>query len=533
MELIFIGADHEVTGSCHYLYVNGKHILVDYGMEQGRNILENAPLPVAAADIDYVVVTHAHIDHTGMLPKLYAQGFRGEIHCTTATAQLCDIMLKDSAHIQEQEYEWKKRKGQRSGREVILPVYTMEDALGALSCFVSHHYEKKFTLTEGVEVNFVDAGHLLGSASVEMWLTENGITKKIVFSGDIGNTNQPLIKNPVYIKEADYVVMESTYGDRSHGERDNYEEKLLSIMLDTFGRCGNVVVPCFAVGRTQEMLYFIRKIKESGKLGPFQNCPVYVDSPMAIEATNVFHASIEECFDEEAKQLVEAGINPLTFPGLRLSVSSEESRRINDDPMPKVILSAAGMCDAGRIRHHLKHNLWRKECTILFAGYQAIGSLGRVLLDGAETVKLFGEEIKVEAKLEKISGISGHADREGLLEWIGAFEKKPKQIFIVHGEDEVATIFAKAVEDQEGVHTDAPYSGSIYDLARGKWVKIAEKVPYVKPSKAAAAQNSAFERLLAAGQRLLSLIRKNEGLANKDKAKFTDQINSLCDKWER
>lgn len=533
MKLMFIGADHEVTGSCHYLSVNGKNILIDYGMEQGRNIYVNQPLPVSEAEIDYVLITHAHIDHTGLLPLLYAHGFRGEIHTTKATSELCTIMLKDCAFIQESEAEWKNRKGRRKGQEEVQPLYTLEDAEGVLKHFEEHSYKEQFTLCEGVEVRFVDAGHLLGSASIELWLTENGETKKIVFSGDIGNTNQPLIRDPQYIEEADYVVMESTYGNRNHGVRDNYEEKLLEIMLRTFEQGGNVVIPCFAVGRTQEMLYFLRKIKISGRLGKYQNAEVYVDSPMAVEATHVFHANVSECFDEEAMEIVNTGRNPITFPGLKLAVSSEESKLINTNPTPKVILSAAGMCDAGRIRHHLKHNLWRKESTILFAGYQAVGSLGRALLDGADTVKLFGEEITVQARLEKIEGISGHADHDGLLAWIKAFKKKPKQIFIVHGEDAVCDVFAEEVESCMGVPARAPYSGAAYDLLEGAWISEGIK-EYIKPKAAPARRASAvYARLVAAGQRLTALIKKCEGMANKDLAKLTDQINTICDRWEQ
>jgi metallo-beta-lactamase family protein len=513
--------------------VNGKNILVDYGMEQGTNVYVNQPLPVPEAEIDYVLITHAHVDHTGLLPLLYAHGFRGEVHTTKATSELCTIMLKDCAFIQESEAEWKNRKGRRKGQEEVQPLYTLEDAEGVLTHFYTHSYLEEFTLCEGVQVRFVDAGHLLGSASIELWLTEAEVTKKIVFSGDIGNTNQPLIKDPQYIEEADYVVMESTYGNRNHGARDNYEEKLLKIMMETFDKGGNVVIPCFAVGRTQEMLYFLRKIKISGRLGKYQNVEVYVDSPMAVEATHVFHANFEECFDEEAMEIVNSGRNPITFQGLKLSVSSQESKAINDIKTPKVILSAAGMCDAGRIRHHLKHNLWRSESTILFAGYQAVGSLGRALLDGAESVKIFGEEIAVNARLEKIEGVSGHADHDGLLTWIEAFTKKPRQIFVVHGEDTVCDLFAKEVQERMGVSTNAPYSGAVYDLAQGVWMK--EGVPEYIQKKTAPARkaNAVYMRLVAAGQRLAALIKQCEGMANKDLAKLTDQINGICDRWER
>ena len=363
MKLIFIGADHEVTGSCHYLNACGKHILVDYGMEQGVNAFENCDLPVAESMIDYVLLTHAHVDHSGMLPLLSARGFRGQILTTEATADLCSIMLRDCAHIQMQEAEWKNRKAKRSsGVEPHEPVYTMEDAENAIKRIVPCPYDTKIDLCDGIQIRFTDVGHLLGSSSIEVWATEEGQMRKIVFSGDIGNKNQPLIKDPAKTEEADYVVMESTYGDRLHPtDRPDYVRELARILQETFDRGGNVVIPSFAVGRTQEILYFIRKIKEDKLVQGHGNFPVYVDSPLAVEATGIFHKNEISCFDEEAMSLVKQGINPIAFPNLRLSITSDESKAINFENTPKVIISASGMCEAGRIRHHLKHNLWRPE----------------------------------------------------------------------------------------------------------------------------------------------------------------------------
>ena len=368
MKLVFVGADHEVTGSCHYLEAAGIHMLVDRGMEQGINPFENAPLPVPEAQIDYVFLTHAHVDHSGMLPQLYARGFRGQIFATRATAQLCDIMLRDCAHIQQQEAEWKSRKAKRhSGAEVYEPPYTMEDAEGAISLLVPCDYQKEIEVCEGVRIRFTDIGHLLGSSSIEVWLKENGIERKLCFSGDVGNLNQPLIRNPQKTAQADYVIMESTYGDRLHETaRPDYVKDLAGLLQETFDRGGNVVIPSFAVGRTQEVLYILRKIKEENMVTGHGNFPVYVDSPLAVEATEIFERNEYECFDDEAMELVRQGINPLSFPGLKLSITSDESKAINFDETPKVIVSASGMCEAGRIRHHLKHNLWRPECTILF-----------------------------------------------------------------------------------------------------------------------------------------------------------------------
>ena len=531
MELMFIGADHEVTGSCHYLRVGEKNILVDYGMEQGIQAFENCELPVDAALIDFVFLTHAHIDHSGMLPYLYARGFRGQILATKATVDLCSIMLRDCAHIQMQEAEWKNRKAKRSAQnELVEPVYTMEDADGTIRRLVPCEYDHMIEVCEGVKIRFTDVGHLLGSSSIEVWATEGEITRKMVFSGDIGNLDQPLIKDPKYTEEADFVVMESTYGDRLHGaEKPDYIGELTKILQDTFDRGGNVVIPSFAVGRTQEMLYFLRQIKAEGLVKGHENFPVYVDSPLAVEATGIFQQNEMECFDKEAMDLIWQGINPITFPGLQLAITSDESKAINFENTPKVIISASGMCEAGRIRHHLKHNLWRPECTILFVGYQAVGTLGRAIVEGAEEVKLFGEPIQIRARIEKLAGMSGHADKNGLIKWVEAFKEKPKKVFVVHGEDSVCKLFTECLKIEHGIDAYAPYSGTRYDLISQDFIYEAEPVVLKKKAKAV---SDVFARLLACGQRLIAVIHKNEGGANKDLAKFADQINSLCDKWD-
>jgi len=531
MKLTFIGANHEVTGSCHCLEACGKKILVDYGMEQGGNVYENAELPFAIPDVDYILITHAHIDHTGLLPLLYAEGFRGQIFATQATCDLCNIMLKDSAHIQEMEAEWKNRKARRAGKPEVEPLYTINDAEGVLTHFVPCHYKDVLTLTDGLRIRFTDVGHLLGSASIEVWMEEEGVEKKIVFSGDIGNKNKPLIKNPSYIDEADYVVMECTYGDRTHDRTHEHIEELAQILQETLDRGGNLVIPAFAVGRTQEILYFMRKIKEEKLIKGHDDFEVYVDSPLAV-ATQVFTKNIMECYDEEAMDLVNRGINPIGFPGLKLSITSEDSKNINFDMTPKVIISAAGMCDAGRIRHHLKHNLWRPECTILFAGYQAVGTLGRSLLEGAQVVKLFGETIDVEAHIEKLDGISGHADMNGLITWVSAFKEKPSQVFLVHGDDDVCTSFAGLLHTDYGFEAAAPFSGSVYDLAAGAWLKQTVGVPLRRETERQKENRTIFELLVAAGERLMRVIRKNRECANKDIKKFTADVNALCDKWD-
>ncbi|MCR4956378.1 MAG: MBL fold metallo-hydrolase [Lachnospiraceae bacterium] len=532
MILEFLGADREVTGSCHYIKFNDKHILIDCGMEQGADLYVNQEIPVNAALIDYVFITHAHIDHSGLLPLLYNHGFRGEIYATKATCELCDIMLKDSAHIQEFEAEWKNRKGKRAGKELVVPMYDLNDAQGVLEHFEALPYSETVRICDGLLVRFTEAGHLLGSASVELWITEKGETRKIVFSGDLGNGNRPLIKNPEYIEEADYVVMESTYGNRNHNTPPDYAVELAKIIKNTFNQGGNLVIPAFSVGRTQELLYFMRRIKTENLLPEFANFEVYIDSPMAIEATSVFNKNVEDCFNDEARKLVESGINPIRFEGLKTAVTSDESRMINFIDKPKVIISASGMCEAGRIRHHLKHNLWRSDSTILFVGYQCPGTLGNALLNGVSTVRLFGEEVEVKAAIVSLPGISGHADYRHLTQWIEAFKKPPYRVFVVHGEETTAVGFADHLKRDLDLHAYAPYSGDAFELLTGAQVAEGSKIK-VEKKRDNRAGNTVFDRLVLAGERLAAVIMKCKGMANKDLAKFADQINALCDKWER
>lgn len=534
MLLSFFGAAHEVTGSCFLLQTCGKNIMIDCGLEQGVDDYENGEIPIPACAIDYVLLTHAHIDHSGRLPLLYKEGFRGEVYTTEATYNLCDIMLRDSAHIQMFEAEWKNRKNKRAGKDEFLPLYDMDDAIGVLGCFSSFEYDEDLELCEGVKIRFTDAGHLLGSSSIQIWVTQGNETKKLVFSGDIGNIDQPLIRDPQYIKDADFVIMESTYGDRNHVKRPNYVPELANIIQQTFDKGGNLVVPSFAVGRTQELLYFIRKIKEDGLVKGHGDFKVYVDSPLAIEATNIYNENHLHYFDEEALELVNNGINPISFSNLKVSVSSEDSKMINFDNEPKVIISASGMCEAGRIKHHLKHNLWREECTILFVGYQAVGTLGRSILEGNQRVKLFGEKIEVNAKVMSLEGISGHADCDGLVKWINEFNPQPEQVFIVHGQDEVCDKFSKKLSDELGLKTYAPYPGAKYDLTNGIILEEGNKQRIKKDQKTEKVRaNSPLGRLMLANKRLEAIIEKNEGLANKELAKFTDQILAVCNKWDR
>lgn len=526
MKMIFIGAAHEVTGSCTYIEACGKKFLVDFGMEQGVDYYENAKIPCSPGDVDFVLLTHAHIDHSGLLPFLYAGGFRGDIHATKATCNLCSIMLRDSAHIQEFEAEWRNRKGKRKGGDEIVPLYTMEDAEGSISCLQSHAYSTKETIYDNIEVRFTDAGHLLGSASIEIWLTENDITKKLVFSGDIGNTNIPLIRDPQLIDTADYVIMESTYGNRLHHRPKDYAGKLADIIQATLDRGGNLVIPSFAVGRTQELLYFIRKIKTEGLVKNHADFPVYIDSPLAIEATKIFNENKDSCFDEEAMEYVNNGINPISFKGLNIAVTSDDSKAINFDRTPKIIISASGMCEAGRIKHHLKHNLWDEKNTILFVGYQAHNTLGRSLIEGAKIVKLFGEEIIVKAEILELDGISGHADMAGLDHWIKNIEN-PIKVFVNHGEASVTEEYKNHLRHDFALDAYAPYSGAELDIKTGIF-KNTEPIPVKK--KSGVSPN--YQRLLTSLDRLTALVNKSSGLTNKDLAKLTDTINNICIKWE-
>ncbi len=531
MKIEFIGAAHEVTGSCVYIEACGKRFLVDFGMEQGRDVYENEKIPCAPGEIDFVLLTHAHIDHSGLLPLLYAGGFKGAIHATQATTSLCEIMLRDSAHIQEFEAEWRSRKARRSGREAYMPLYTMQEALGAIACFVPHRYDERYVVSDGIEIRFLDAGHLLGSSSIEVWLTEGEVQRKLVFSGDIGNFNQPLIRDPQYADSADYVIMESTYGDRLHEKPKDYTEPLIKVLCDTFARGGSVIIPAFAVGRTQEMLYFLKKVKDDGRLGKFTDVPVYVDSPLAIEATSVFNLNKESCFDEEAMAFVQSGQNPIGVSGLITATSSDASRAINADTRPKIIISASGMCDAGRIKHHLKHNLWKPENTILFVGYQAEGSLGRRLLDGAPHVTLFGESIKVAAQIVSLPGMSGHADQNGLVKWVESINNpKPRKVFVVHGDSDSADTFTALLRNAYGYDCIAPYSGAIFDMVTEEYT-AAEPVQIKKAANRKA--SATYDRLKIALDRLTAIVQGSRGLSNKELAKMADRLNELCTKWEK
>ena len=529
MILTFYGAAREVTGSCFLMQISGKNVLIDCGLRQGTDVFdgEEDGFLFDASTIDYVLLTHAHIDHSGRLPLLYKKGFRGRIYCTSATKKLCSIMLLDSAHIQESDAEWKNRKYQRSGDFEIEPLYTTEDAEKVCGYFNALDYGEEKELFRGFKISFSDAGHLLGSASVTVTATEDDVTKTIVFSGDIGNVDQPLLNDPVYLKKADYIVMESTYADRVHESVGGTEDELARIIQTTLDSGGNVVIPSFAVGRAQEILYFIRRIKEQGKVKGHDGFPVFVDSPLAIDATNIFSEVGESYYDADTKALVDAGVNPIGFDGLSVSLSSDDSRMINEDPMPKVIISASGMCEAGRIRHHLKHNLWRNECTVLFVGYQAIGTLGHAILNGAKRVRIFGEDIAVNAHVAVLGNTSSHADRVGLMRWLDAYDTRPERVFVVHGGGDNAEKWADDVRKQFAFNAVAPMFSESYDLLKN--VRIKEG--YIPELHSRQTPNTVYKYLLESGGRIGELIKNFKGRTNSETKKFVRELDDLFKRY--
>ena len=464
MKVTFCGATKTVTGSNFLVEGAGKKFLVDCGLYQGGakdEIKNEEPFPYDINEIDFMLLTHAHIDHSGRIPKLYKEGYRNPIYATNATCDLCAIMLPDSGHIQETETEWKNRKRIRRGEEELVPIYDAETAAKSLELFKGEPYNQIIELDDDIHVRFNDAGHMLGSSTIEIWIRENGENKKIVFSGDLGNNDIPLLAEPTMIQDADFLVMESTYGNRLHIKNENKAKTFINIVTDTIKNGGTVVIPSFAVGRTQEILYELNKIKDSEDDSPeferkyrlLMNTPVYVDSPLAISATEVFKENMD-LFDEETQELIKRGDNPLEFPGLKFTQTVEESKALNESDESAIIISASGMCEVGRIKHHLKHNIWNPKNTILFVGYQAPGTLGRKIVDGAKIVKIFGEEVAVNARVEYIEGYSGHADQAGLLHFVDSFVKKPNHIFLVHGEEESQ----KALRDKINENFDLPVS---------------------------------------------------------------------------
>lgn len=484
MKVSFLGATKTVTGSNFLVEGAGKKFLVDCGMYQGKATEEmqnEEAFPFDVSSIDFMILTHAHIDHSGRIPKLYNEGYRNPIFATKATCDLCAIMLPDSGHIQETEAEWKNRKRKRKGEPELPPLYTAQEAAKCLEIFKPVKYDTIIEIDENIHIRFNDAGHMLGSSVIEIWVKENEKEEKIVFTGDLGNNDIPLLAEPTMIEDADYLVMESTYGGRLHMKNENKAELFLDIVSETLEKQGTVVIPSFAVGRTQEILFELYKLKDKRedeefrkKYDEIMRTSVYVDSPLAISATEVFKENMD-LFDEETQEIIKRGDNPLEFPGLKFTQTVEESRALNESTEPCIIISASGMCDVGRIKHHLKHNLWNPNSTILFVGYQAPGTLGAKIVGGAKSVKIFGEEVAVKARIEYIEGYSGHADQEWLLNFVYSFIKKPKHIFLVHGEPEGQEILKQKIEETTNIPVTIPSYEETYTLEEGK-LEIPEKM---------------------------------------------------------
>jgi len=483
MNITFLGATKTVTGSNFLLEAAGKKIIVDCGLYQGKAKEERenyTDFPFNVNEIDYMLLTHAHIDHSGRIPKLYVDGYRGPVVATKATCDLCTIMLPDSGHIQEMENVWQNKKRARIGKPELPPLYTAQDAIDCLEIFKPVSYDQIVELDENISVRYNDAGHMLGSSIIEVWVKEEGEIKKIVFTGDLGNNDIPLLDSPTMIDSADYLVMESTYGGRLHNRNDDKAELFLNIVAETLDKGGNVIIPSFAVGRTQEIVYELNQLKEKRtdkefieKYEKLMKAPVYVDSPLAISATEVFRQNMN-LFEEEVREGLKKGDNPLEFPGLKFTRTAEESRALNDDPQPHIIISASGMCEVGRIKHHLKHNLWNPNNTILFVGYQAPGTLGAKIVSGEKKVKIFGEEIAINARIEYIEGYSGHADQEWLLNFIYSFITKPKHIFLVHGEPEGQKVLKDKIMETIDIPVTIPDYGENYKLEEN--IKVVSKI---------------------------------------------------------
>ena len=539
MKITFLGATKTVTGSNYLVEAAGKKFLVDCGMWQGRKELEEEnfeEFDFNPADIDFMLLTHAHIDHSGRIPKLYNEGFKNKIYTHKATCDLCALMLPDSGHIQEMENEWKNRKRMRKGLPAREPLYTAEQAARCLELFEPVQYDQIIEITPDIHVRFNDAGHMLGSSIIELWVNENGKQTKTVFTGDLGNNDIPLLSEPTMIEDADYLVMESTYGSRKHIKNNKKAEMFLDIVSETLDKKGTVVIPSFAVGRTQEILYELNKIKETRNDEKFlkeyetlMKAPVYVDSPLAISSTEVFKENMN-LFDEETQAEIKRGDNPLEFPGLKFTVTAEESKALNENPEPCIIISASGMCEVGRIKHHLKHNLWNPNSTILFVGYQAPGTLGYSIVNGAKKVKIFGEEIAVNARIEYIEGYSGHADQDGLMNFVYSFIKKPKQIFLIHGEEESQEVLEQKLEEETKLPVKIPNYGDTYELTQEEMAKLTHTIERKLPINNRAEVLRQLEKLKSEILDMDTAVKEdmdNKELTDEDIFRISEKIKDL------
>ncbi|MBQ5441336.1 MAG: MBL fold metallo-hydrolase [Firmicutes bacterium] len=535
MKIKFCGATIGVTGSCHLLSTDKHRVLLDCGQFQGNKEMENLnwePFPFDPESIEAVILSHAHIDHCGRIPLLVKRGFKGDIYCTDATADLLQVMLLDSAYIHEKDAEWQSKKNARTHKPPVEPLYTIMDAEKALKLVKPILYDQLVELNDEMKIVFNDAGHILGSAITEIWVTENDQTSKIVFSGDLGVTNRPILRDPKKIKKADYLIMESTYGGRLHPDNSTSIDSLIHIIIDTVKRGGSVIIPAFAVGRTQELIYELNMFYEHHPEyhDVLEDLYVYVDSPMATTATEVFRKNAQ-VFDEETKELILSGDNPLDFKNLIFTRSTAESQSLNTNRVPKIIISASGMCEAGRIRHHLKHNLWDPKNSIVFVGYQAEGTLGRALIDGVKEIKLFGETIIVSAEIHNLEGFSGHADQNGLLDWLSGFQKIPKQIFLVHGEEQSKIDFAKAVQEKLGLSTTPIFTNSEFELETGELIASDEVIKEVIDEEGLTSLKSKIADIQKGVSNILG--QTDSALSNELSPEKLTQINNILQELEK
>ena len=535
MKIKFCGASIGVTGSCHLITTDKHKLLLDCGQFQGGKAVEKMneePFPFDPAQIEWVILSHAHIDHCGRLPLLVKRGFKGQIYCTDATADLLEVMLKDSAYIHEKDAQWQSKKNARTGKPPVEPLYTIDDAEDALKLVRPVLYDQLIELAPEIRIVFNDAGHILGSAITELWITEGENTSKIVFSGDLGVTNRPILRDPVKIKKADYVIMETTYGNRLHPANATSIDELIHITLATVKRGGSVIIPSFAVGRTQELIYQFNMFYEQHPeyQSQLENVNVYIDSPMATTATEVFKRNAQ-VFDEKTKEYILSGDNPLDFKNLKFTRNTADSMMLNEDKSPKIIISASGMCEAGRIRHHLKHNLWDSRNSIVFVGYQAEGTLGRMLIEGAKEVKLFGETISVKAEIHNLEGFSGHADQKGLMDWLSGFRQEPEQIFLVHGELESKKDFARLVGDKLGFHPVVLTENSEFELETGQLLSRDQVIMDVMDDEGI---EELKDKIGVIKSELDSVLSSTQGIIeNKISAEKLQQINNIVLELEK
>lgn len=526
MKIVFYGGAETVTGSCFLVETNtGEKILVDCGLFQGgKDIKERnyGDFPFNPTEIDWVLLTHAHIDHSGLIPKLYRKGYRGPVITTKVTKDLCSVMLPDSGYIQEMEVERKNRKNARAGKPLLEPIYTAADAEECIKYFEGIEYNEIIKLNDNITARFINSGHILGSAIIEIWVKNAGSTKKITFTGDLGSYDRPLVHDPEIIEETDYLVIESTYGSRIHTVEDDTVrvEKLAAIVEETFQSGGNLVIPAFAVERTQDLLFDLNKLIETGKIEA-EN--IFVDSPLAIAVTEIF-SRYADSFDEESQEFRrEFGRCPLLLRNLRFTRTAEESKAINNIKSGAIIISASGMCDFGRIKHHLKHNLWRKNSTVLFIGYQAQGSLGRYILDGAKKVRIHGEEVTVNARIENIDGYSSHSDQQEILRWIDNIKKKPELIFLVHGEYEGSSVLKSLIEQRFQIETYIPSYLEEYPLIKHPQPILSADTTKIRAAEMKVQLESLLAQLKETGEKLIDQneYAKAEKLLNEIKNKLT------------